>query len=85
MTAQIIDGSGIAKEIRAEVARKVKERVDAGKTVPGLATVLVGEDPASQSYVRSKHKACQEAGIAHSATRCPLQPPSRRWKTWSAA
>jgi methylenetetrahydrofolate dehydrogenase (NADP+)/methenyltetrahydrofolate cyclohydrolase len=63
MTAQIIDGSGIAKEIRAEVARKVKERVDAGKTVPGLATVLVGEDPASQSYVRSKHKACQEAGI----------------------
>lgn len=63
MTAQIIDGSGIAKEIRAEVARKVKERVDAGKTVPGLATVLFGEDPASQSYVRSKHKACQEAGI----------------------
>ncbi len=63
MTAQMIDGSGIAKEIRAEVARKVKERVAAGETVPGLATVLVGDDPASQSYVRSKHKACQEAGI----------------------
>lgn len=63
MTAQSIDGSGIAKEIRAEVARKVKERVAAGETVPGLATVLVGDDPASQSYVRSKHKACQEAGI----------------------
>jgi 5,10-methylene-tetrahydrofolate dehydrogenase/methenyl tetrahydrofolate cyclohydrolase len=63
MTAQIIDGSAIAKQIRAEVARDVAERVKAGKSIPGLATVLVGENPASQSYVKSKHKACQEAGI----------------------
>jgi methylenetetrahydrofolate dehydrogenase (NADP+) / methenyltetrahydrofolate cyclohydrolase len=63
MTAQIIDGSAVANQIRAEVAQAVARRVAAGKSIPGLATVLVGEDPASQSYVKSKHKACQEAGI----------------------
>ncbi len=63
MTAQIIDGKGIAEEIRAGVAQEVAARIQAGLPVPGLATVLVGEDPASQSYVRSKRKACQEAGI----------------------
>lgn len=63
MTAQIIDGKRIAEEIRIGVAQEVIARKQAGLSVPGLATVLVGEDPASQSYVRSKHKACQEAGI----------------------
>jgi 5,10-methylene-tetrahydrofolate dehydrogenase/methenyl tetrahydrofolate cyclohydrolase len=63
MTAQIIDGSAVAQEIRAKVTQEVAARVAAGKTVPGLATVLVGENTASQAYVRSKHKACQEAGI----------------------
>lgn len=63
MTAQIIDGSAIANQIRADVAREVGKRVTAGKSVPGLATVLVGDNPASQSYVKSKHKACQVAGI----------------------
>lgn len=63
MTAKIIDGAAIAESVRAEVAREVEARVKSGKTVPGLATVLVGDNPASQVYVRSKHKACQEAGI----------------------
>jgi 5,10-methylene-tetrahydrofolate dehydrogenase/methenyl tetrahydrofolate cyclohydrolase len=63
MTAQIIDGVAAARSIRAEVAREVSERVVAGKSRPGLATVLVGENPASQVYVRSKHKACEEVGI----------------------
>lgn len=63
MTAKVIDGVEIANEIRAEVARKVAERAAAGKRIPGLATVLVGENPASQVYVKSKHKACNEAGI----------------------
>jgi len=63
MTAKIIDGKQAAKEIRAEVGLAVEERIKAGKTRPGLATVLVGEDPASHDYVRSKHKACLEAGI----------------------
>jgi 5,10-methylene-tetrahydrofolate dehydrogenase/methenyl tetrahydrofolate cyclohydrolase len=63
MTASILDGSAVAKEIRAKVAAEVAARVESGKSIPGLATVLVGEDTASQAYVRSKHKACQEVGI----------------------
>ena len=63
MTAQVIDGKLLADQIRAEVALKVQQRVSEGKSRPGLATVLVGENPASQSYVRSKQKACAEVGI----------------------
>jgi methylenetetrahydrofolate dehydrogenase (NADP+)/methenyltetrahydrofolate cyclohydrolase len=63
MVAQRIDGKAIAKSIRDEVAQAVTDRVDAGKIRPGLATVLVGDDPASHSYVRSKRKACAEVGI----------------------
>ena len=63
MTAQILDGKALAAEIRAEVKAKVEARVAAGKRVPGLATVLVGENPASQSYVRSKRKSSAEVGI----------------------
>jgi methylenetetrahydrofolate dehydrogenase (NADP+) / methenyltetrahydrofolate cyclohydrolase len=63
MTAKILDGVAVAEEIRLEVGRSVAARVAAGKSTPGLATVLVGENPASQSYVRSKHKACVEAGM----------------------
>ncbi|NPV76595.1 MAG: bifunctional methylenetetrahydrofolate dehydrogenase/methenyltetrahydrofolate cyclohydrolase FolD [Anaerolineae bacterium] len=63
MTAKIIDGKAIAEEVRAGVKTAVAERVKAGKQVPGLATVLVGDNPASQVYVRSKRKACAEVGI----------------------
>lgn len=63
MPASIINGSELAKQIRADVAKEVTERIQAGKSKPGLATVLVGDDPASHDYVRSKHKACNEAGI----------------------
>jgi len=63
MTAKIIDGKAIAEEVRAGVKVAVAERVKAGKQTPGLATVLVGENPASQVYVRSKRKACAEVGI----------------------
>jgi len=63
MTALIIDGKKYADEIREEVAKKVKLQVAGGKNVPGLATVLVGDDAASRTYVRSKHKACQQVGI----------------------
>jgi methylenetetrahydrofolate dehydrogenase (NADP+) / methenyltetrahydrofolate cyclohydrolase len=62
MTAQIIDGKQIALDIRGEVKEETKELVDKGVT-PGLATVLVGDDPASAVYVRSKRKACADAGI----------------------
>ncbi|HZK16771.1 MAG: bifunctional methylenetetrahydrofolate dehydrogenase/methenyltetrahydrofolate cyclohydrolase FolD [Anaerolineaceae bacterium] len=63
MTAKIIDGKATAARIRAEVKEAVEKRMQAGKSKPGLATVLVGENPASQVYVRSKQKACAEVGI----------------------
>lgn len=63
MTAQIIDGKAIARQVREEVAAEVAKMVEAGMPRPGLATVLVGEDPASQVYVASKQKTCQELGI----------------------
>jgi 5,10-methylene-tetrahydrofolate dehydrogenase/methenyl tetrahydrofolate cyclohydrolase len=63
MTAQILDGVATAEKIRAEVAAAVKIRLDAGKSRPGLATVLVGDNPASHVYVKSKQKACLEVGI----------------------
>jgi methylenetetrahydrofolate dehydrogenase (NADP+)/methenyltetrahydrofolate cyclohydrolase len=63
MTAQIIDGKKIADDIRNDVAGKIKARLALGKPAPGLATVLVGDDPASQSYVKSKRKACEQVGI----------------------
>ena len=63
MTAKIIDGKLAAEEIRAAVTAEVAKRVEEGKSRPGLATVLVGDDPGSHTYVRSKHKACLEAGI----------------------
>src|ERR1700739_20609 len=64
MTARIIDGKLIAAELRARVAGEgARLRREHGIT-PGRAVVLVGNDPASQVYVRSKHKQTQEAGMA---------------------
>jgi methylenetetrahydrofolate dehydrogenase (NADP+)/methenyltetrahydrofolate cyclohydrolase len=63
VAARIIDGKKIAAEIREEVRQRVEELQKKTGRVPGLAAVLVGDDPASASYVRSKTKACQEAGI----------------------
>lgn len=63
MSAQLIDGKSIAARVRQQVARQVQARRDAGARVPGLAVVLVGQDPASAVYVRNKHNACVEAGI----------------------
>jgi methylenetetrahydrofolate dehydrogenase (NADP+)/methenyltetrahydrofolate cyclohydrolase len=62
-TARIIDGKKIAAEVREEVRLRVLQLKEATGRVPGLAAVLVGDNPASASYVRSKTKACQEAGI----------------------
>ena len=63
MSAKIIDGKAIAAEIREGIARDVEKLVASGGPHPGLATVLVGENPASQTYVRMKRKACDELGI----------------------
>ena len=64
MTARLIDGKAIAAEIREEIRHKVGQRLAAGHRAPALATVLVGEDPASHVYVRNKRAACAKAGIA---------------------
>lgn len=61
MTAQLIDGKKVAAEIREEIRQAVEKLIGSGTRAPGLAVVLVGENPASQSYVRSKTKACSEA------------------------
>jgi 5,10-methylene-tetrahydrofolate dehydrogenase/methenyl tetrahydrofolate cyclohydrolase len=63
MGAKIIDGKAIAESLREEVEKQVSERVSQGLPAPGLATVIVGDNPASRVYVRMKQKACQEAGI----------------------
>ncbi|MCG6969209.1 MAG: bifunctional methylenetetrahydrofolate dehydrogenase/methenyltetrahydrofolate cyclohydrolase, partial [Gammaproteobacteria bacterium] len=63
MTASIIDGKKIAGQIRSEIKQRVAERIACGKRPPGLAVVLVGSNPASQVYVGSKRKACEEVGF----------------------
>ena len=60
---QIIDGKKLAAEIREEIAREVEELKASRDITPGLAVVLVGDDPASHAYVKMKAKACKEAGI----------------------
>jgi len=63
MTALLIDGKTIASQVRQTVKSKVSERVSNGLRAPGLAVILVGSDPASQVYVGSKRKACEEVGF----------------------
>ena len=62
--AILIDGKAVAAEIRAEVAAEVADLVAERGGPPGLATVLVGDDPASQIYIAGKHRACEEVGMA---------------------
>ncbi len=63
MTARILDGKALSRQIRAEIADEVAEFKQQSGVTPCLAAVLVGEDPASQVYVRNKQKACEKAGI----------------------
>jgi methylenetetrahydrofolate dehydrogenase (NADP+) / methenyltetrahydrofolate cyclohydrolase len=64
MAAELIDGKEIAQQVRAEVARDVGAWIETGHPAPGLATVLVGDDPASAVYIGGKQKASAEVGIA---------------------
>lgn len=63
MTASLIDGKAIAKKLRDSIKEKVSLRINQGKRAPGLAVILVGCDAASQVYVGSKRKACEEVGF----------------------
>ncbi|MEO8359641.1 MAG: bifunctional methylenetetrahydrofolate dehydrogenase/methenyltetrahydrofolate cyclohydrolase FolD [Vicinamibacteria bacterium] len=71
MTARILDGASIARQIRAEVRMETLTFVDGGGRRPGLAALLVGDDPASHIYVSSKTKACEELGLHHVTERLP--------------
>jgi methylenetetrahydrofolate dehydrogenase (NADP+)/methenyltetrahydrofolate cyclohydrolase len=69
--AQRLDGRALAATMRGEIAARVAARAAVGKRPPGLAAVLVGEDPASRTYVRNKYKACQDAGLASTVHTLP--------------
>jgi len=73
MSANIIDGKAIAADIREQVRIAVADRTSNGKPAPGLAVVLVGENPASQVYVRKKKEACAEAGIVSKSFDLPAE------------
>jgi methylenetetrahydrofolate dehydrogenase (NADP+)/methenyltetrahydrofolate cyclohydrolase len=75
MAAGIIDGKAIAQQVRTEVAEDVTAWVQAGNDAPGLATVLVGDDPASAVYIGGKQKASAEVGIAGFDHRLPADTP----------
>ena len=63
MTARLIDGTAVARKVREDVARGVEKLLADGGVAPGLATVLIGDDPASEVYVRNKRRLCVEAGM----------------------
>jgi len=63
MSARIIDGKSIAGNIRQQIRHSIDERLAAGKRQPGLAVILVGNDQASEIYVRNKRRACEDAGV----------------------
>lgn len=71
MSAKIIDGKALASELRRSITQKVAQRCAAGLPAPGLAVVLVGNDPASEVYVRNKRRGCAEVGIASHAYDLP--------------
>jgi methylenetetrahydrofolate dehydrogenase (NADP+)/methenyltetrahydrofolate cyclohydrolase len=75
MTATLIDGKSIAQQVRTELRDEIESWVAGGGRVPGLATVLVGDDPASAVYVGGKQKACAEVGIEGFAHHLPADTP----------
>ena len=76
MTAIIMDGKLVASEVKQEVAEKVRE-LQKDHVNPHLSTVLVGDDPASASYLKAKHKACQEVGIRSENHHIPKETTQR--------
>ena len=72
---KVIDGKALAASLRAEIAKGVEELKTAKGVTPGLAVILVGDNPASVSYVTAKEKACREAGMASREVRLPADTP----------
>ena len=71
MSAEILDGKAIAADLREQIKARVADRLAAGHRPPGLIVVLVGENPASQVYVRNKQNACQQVGFQSELMRLP--------------
>ena len=73
MSAQILDGKAIAAELRNTIKDRVDARLAAGQRPPGLVVVLVGENPASQVYVRNKQNACRQVGFHSELLQLPAE------------
>ena len=71
MPAQLLDGNALARQIRSELAVEVVDFIENNGVIPSLAAVLVGDDPASQVYVRNKRRDCEEVGIQSTLHRLP--------------
>src|SRR5262249_54059440 len=63
MTAQLIDGKAVAAALKSEMKEIIEKKVAEGAKRPGLAVILIGDDPASSIYVRNKRQACEQVGI----------------------
>ena len=75
MAARVLDGNAIARSVRQTIAARVRERVANGRRPPGLAVVLVGDDPGSLIYVRLKRKDCEQVGFKAHVRHLPLETP----------
>ena len=71
--ATMIDGKAVSAALRSELKEKIAAFAAASGAVPGLAVVLVGDDPASSVYVRNKHRACEEVGIYSEVYQLPAE------------
>lgn len=71
MSANILDGKAIAADLRRDIKAQVSRMTEAGERPPGLVVILVGEDPASQVYVRNKQRSCEEVGFLSELRRLP--------------
>ena len=77
MTAQLLDGKAIAADVREQVKIQVDQRIAQGRRPPGLVVILVGENPASQVYVRNKQMACEKVGFHSELMRLPVTTTQR--------
>lgn len=73
MSANILDGKAIAADLRSDIKAQVSGMIEAGERPPGLVVILVGEDPASQVYVRNKQRSCEEVGFLSELRRLPAE------------
>ena len=79
MTAQILDGKTLAQKIQSQLKEKIQSKIEKIGRPPGLAVLMVGDNPASAVYVRNKEKACRKVGIASFGGHFPLKLLKQNW------